>query len=667
MASAESVAEAMRRLHATVTHAVRSEHDMSAGRQPRLRGLQQRSREFSEELSQRVAAGTEMLGRYRKILTARDVDRKRRARSSLFQTDSSRSDSSLDAVVSEILIELDKQWWAFRFLADGFHEALDEKHFALERLAADFHSYSDCAEDFASLAASHNKVLEAEARFKDSLLAVWTRGAPLFGLLVSLISDGDVMQRLAAYDMRSITPSVWLDSIGSQATCEFLRHANASRSIQKLVFATLQQGYFGQTANQFMITVDLLAGSRRGLDKLVAKGERGVPEDDGSVNGSLIRFLDVMNETMPTIVQMQPELEHDLIETLTQQLSCAKEATLNQEIKKVSATVTSDGEISLHSIARHELDHIKSTRAHLELTLDEIRGKLNDMKEEEIVLEAYVESQGGGGDSAPTHDAALSPVAPHNPSSTSSRLSTSLMQANRSAKYGSEDCTEGYTEVCKGQCVMWPSGKKPKAQVYRGIHFDNGACAVYCDRGHYGDWTGTCYGYTWEDAGATCYLWLEQPLCGTFPEQSAGKCCVKHMDDQCMPPTPSPTESPTLAPTPWPTHTPTPALTLLPTRAPTQGPTEAPTPEPTPWKPYAHPNCEAGAKSFECFSTSGYCLRQCRRKWGDCLNGWRACLYRTIECTMQKVMCAAGTTCKSNHSVEENPCVSVNATSALSI
>lgn len=235
------------KLHATVLAA--SMNQISASRQ-----MERRSSQLAMEMNTVLKKKLEILGVYRHQATAAHSSLKRWLR------------HLGHAGMGDVLAELEEQRVASTLrdmdvtllqLRSDLERYLDAAEVQIRRqqeATSLLRSYSsECRAGFSSLQKGYTASAKAEQQAHRVLRDVWARAVPLLNELASKIADGNVMYVLLRSDASLLNVGA---AIGD---CKEAGALTAKDKIEQALNKTLQEGLFGQTSRQLLVTIQEIA------------------------------------------------------------------------------------------------------------------------------------------------------------------------------------------------------------------------------------------------------------------------------------------------------------------------------------------------------------------------------------------------------------------------
>eukprot|EP00928_Gymnodinium_smaydae_P095488 TRINITY_DN8227_c0_g1_i7.p1 TRINITY_DN8227_c0_g1~~TRINITY_DN8227_c0_g1_i7.p1 ORF type:complete len:2534 (-),score=394.20 TRINITY_DN8227_c0_g1_i7:290-7891(-) len=337
-----ALVSATRQLHATLHHA---SHGQSRATEEEKQE-QRRAKVLKERIGQLSALRQKevrKIGIYKRSLKA--MDRARKSVWSRWEAQNSVATLQLqleDAAAEKFLVELDRTYWQIRAaMEDSVATELDLHQSEAQSLEA-IDDYLSCKTITKDLHAAYQKGESVRAESYKALQISWNKIQSLSGFLVSMLEDGHVLERFAAYDAEGIDMEAVhkaLNALPGKSSCALDRQG-ASGKLQMFLATAQNSGLVGQTVTQTKTVLSLMESLRR---RAQAKPGLIMPDDQVlmEVDSRFKAILQAFHASQDNIVQ---RFQHVV---RTKSSSCGEAAHSRPELMQ--------GQLSAEEI-RHEAE-----------------------------------------------------------------------------------------------------------------------------------------------------------------------------------------------------------------------------------------------------------------------------------------------------------------------
>jgi len=207
-----------------------------------------------------------------------------------------------DAAATNILLDLDQQWWRLRGVLSGYVTLAEQQVRSTIDMMEGMEAYVGCSASYQDLAKPYATARATRHASHVAMRRAWSKAAPLLGLFTATVVDSDAFIRLGARDALSINGSAWLSAVramrgrsgwkaatdNSQPPCE-VDGKEAHGVLKRLVRTKQMSGLAGQTMGQASALFSMAKRLRRRLMQLPggAAEAREVIEEPGRMLGEL--------------------------------------------------------------------------------------------------------------------------------------------------------------------------------------------------------------------------------------------------------------------------------------------------------------------------------------------------------------------------------------------
>jgi len=184
---------------------------------------------------------------------------------------------------TQALQEIDKLWWELRTEFDAYLDAAEGQTSAMNSAVSMLNSYtSHCTSTFEDIQATYKISARAAKKAHSALEKAWSIVVPKLGLLAAQMSDGNLMERLAASDAEAVDMSSLR-----------LKGKGCEEALEPLFVNAMQKGLWGQTNRQ--VRAAFVEASML-VDRFIYAG-LGVPQDVSDLQDAQRRAEQAMQAT----------------------------------------------------------------------------------------------------------------------------------------------------------------------------------------------------------------------------------------------------------------------------------------------------------------------------------------------------------------------------------